>query len=100
MAPVPAVPDIPPLAQMGIPGYDVGGWHMLLPPRTRPSKSSTGSISELKSITALPETQQRFKTLGLIPIDSPAIEDLAVYVKFEIDRWGKVIRSAGIAESE
>ena len=44
MAPVPAVPDIPPLAQMGIPGYDVGGWHMLLPPRTRPSKSSTGSI--------------------------------------------------------
>ena len=69
-------------------------------PANTPKQIVNRLHSELKSITALPETQQRFKTLGLIPIDSPAIEDLAVYVKFEIDRWGKVIRSAGIAESE
>jgi tripartite-type tricarboxylate transporter receptor subunit TctC len=54
----------------------------------------------LKSITALPEIQQRFTTLGLIAIDSPSVEDLAIYVKSEIDRWGKVIRAAGIAESQ
>jgi tripartite-type tricarboxylate transporter receptor subunit TctC len=73
--------------------------HVVAPANT-PKQIVNRLHSELKSITALPETQQRFKTLGLIPIDSPAIEDLAVYVKFEIDRWGKVIRSAGIAESE
>jgi tripartite-type tricarboxylate transporter receptor subunit TctC len=56
--------------------------------------------SELKSITALPEIQQRFTTLGLIAIDSPSVEDVAIYVKSEIDRWGKVIRAAGIAESQ
>jgi tripartite-type tricarboxylate transporter receptor subunit TctC len=100
MAPVPAVPEIAPLAQMGVPGYDAGGWHMFVAPANTPKQIVNRLHSELKSITALPETQQRFKTLGLIPIDSPAIEDLAIYVKFEIDRWGKVIRSAGIAESE
>jgi len=100
MAPVPAAPDIPPLAQMGVPGYDAGGWHMFVAPANTPKQIVNRLHSELKSITALPEIQQRFKTLGLIPIDSPAIEDLAVYVKFEIDRWGKVIRSAGIAETE
>jgi tripartite-type tricarboxylate transporter receptor subunit TctC len=36
----------------------------------------------------------------LIAIDSPSVEDLQTYVKSEIDRWGKVIRAAGIAESE
>jgi tripartite-type tricarboxylate transporter receptor subunit TctC len=100
MAPVPAAPDIPPLAQMGVPGYDAGGWHMFVAPANTPNQIINRLHSELKSITALPEIQQRFRTLGLISIDSPAIEDLAVYVKFEIDRWGKVIRSAGIAESE
>jgi hypothetical protein len=38
--------------------------------------------------------------MGLIPIDSPAVDDLELYVKSEIERWGKVIRAAGIAGSE
>jgi hypothetical protein len=33
-------------------------------------------------------------------LPAPAIDDLAIYIKFEIDRWGKVIRSAGIAEAQ
>jgi len=100
MAPVPAAPEIPPLAQLGVPGYDAGGWHMFVAPAKTPKEIVNRLHAELKAITALPEIQQRFTALGLIAVDSPAIEDLAIYVKFEIDRWGKVIRSAGIAESE
>jgi tripartite-type tricarboxylate transporter receptor subunit TctC len=100
MAPVPAAPDIPPLAQAGVPGYDAGGWHMFVAPAKTPKDIVNRLHSELKSITALPEIQQRFTTLGLIAIDSPSVEDLAIYAKSEIDRWGKVIRSAGIAESQ
>jgi tripartite-type tricarboxylate transporter receptor subunit TctC len=100
MVPVPAAPEIAPLAQMGVPGYDAGGWHMFVAPANTPKTIVNRLHSELKSITALPEIQQRFTALGLIAVDSPAIEELASYVKFEIDRWGKVIRSAGIAESE
>ena len=100
MAPVPAAPDIPPLAQAGVPGYDAGGWHMFVAPAKTPKHIVNRLHSELRSITALPEIQQRFTMLGLIPIDSPAIDDLAIYIKFEIDRWSKVIRSAGIAEAQ
>jgi tripartite-type tricarboxylate transporter receptor subunit TctC len=100
MAPVSAAPEIPPLAQAGVAGYDAGGWHMFVAPANTPKQIVNRLHSELRSITALPEIQQRFKTLGLIPIDSPAIDDLAIYIKFEIDRWGKVIRSAGIAEAQ
>jgi len=100
MAPVPAAPDIPPLAQAGVPGYDAGGWHMFVAPAKTPKDTVNRLHSELKSITALPDIQQRFTTLGLIAIDSPSVEDLAIYVKSEIERWGKVIRAAGIAESQ
>jgi len=100
MAPVPAAPEIPPLAQAGVAGYDAGGWHMFVAPAKTPKQIVNRLHSELRSITALPEIQQRFTTLGLIPIDSPAIDDLAIYIKFEIDRWSKVIRSAGIAEAQ
>jgi tripartite-type tricarboxylate transporter receptor subunit TctC len=100
MAPVPAAPDIPPLAQAGVGGYDAGGWHMFVAPAKTPKDTVNRLHSELKSITALPDIQQRFTTLGLIAIDSPSVEDLAIYVKSEIDRWGKVIRAAGIAESQ
>src|SRR5262249_46964566 len=84
----------------GVPGYDAGGWHMFVAPAKTPKDIVNRLHSELKSITALPEMQQRFTTLGLIAIDSPSAEDLQIYVKSEIDRWGKVIRAAGIAESE
>jgi len=100
MAPVPAAPEIPPLAQAGVAGYDAGGWHMFVAPAKTPKQIVNRLHSELRSITALPEIQQRFKTLGLIAVDSPAIDDLAIYIKFEIDRWSKVIRSAGIAEAQ
>ena len=100
MAPVPAAPEIPPLAQAGVAGYDAGGWHMFVAPAKTPKQIVNRLHSELRSITALPEIQQRFTMLGLIPIDSPAIDDLAIYIKFEIDRWSKVIRSAGIAEAQ
>jgi len=56
--------------------------------------------SELKSITALPEIRERFTAMGLIPIDSPAVEGLQAYVNSEIVRWGRIIQQAGIAGAE
>jgi len=56
--------------------------------------------SELKSITALPEIRERFTGMGLIPIDSPAVEGLQAYVNSEIARWGRIIQQAGIAGAE
>jgi tripartite-type tricarboxylate transporter receptor subunit TctC len=53
---------------------------------------------ELRGIT--PELRERLSGMGLVPIDSPAVEQLQLYVTSEIERWGKVIRAAGIPESD
>jgi tripartite-type tricarboxylate transporter receptor subunit TctC len=100
IASVPAAPEIPPLAQGGVPGYDAGGWLMFAAPAATPKEIVAKLHSELKGITATADIQQRFTGMGLVPIDSPPVENLQRYVVSEIERWGKVIRAAGIAASQ
>ena len=97
---VPAAPEIPPLAEAGLPGYDAGGWLMFVAPANTPTEIVSKLHGELKAIAASPEIRQRFAGMGLIPIDSPPVEALQAFVQSEIVRWGKVIRAAGIAGSE
>jgi tripartite-type tricarboxylate transporter receptor subunit TctC len=96
-AAVPAAPEILPLAQVGVPGYDAGGWLMFVAPAATPKDVVAKLHSELKGIT--PDVRERLSGMGLVPIDSPPVEKLQLYVVSEIERWDKVIRAAGIAES-
>jgi tripartite-type tricarboxylate transporter receptor subunit TctC len=98
--PVPAAPELVPLAQAGVPGYDAGGWLMFAAPAATPKEIVAKLHTELKGITATPDIQQRFTGMGLVPIDSPPVENLQRYVVSEIERWGKVIRAAGIEASQ
>ena len=97
---VPAAPEIAPLAQVGVPGYEAGGWLMFVAPANTPTEIVRRLNHELKGITVLPEIRERFTSMGLIPIDSPPVDRLQAYVKSEIARWGRVIQQAGIAGSE
>ena len=97
---VPAAPEIAPLAQAGLAGYDAGGWLMFAAPAATPKEVVAKLHAEFKAITATNEIQQRFSGMGLVPIDSPPVEDLQRYVVSEIERWGKVISAAGIAASQ
>jgi tripartite-type tricarboxylate transporter receptor subunit TctC len=98
--PVPAAPELVPLAQVGVPGYDAGGWLMFTAPAATPKEIVAKLHTELKGITAASDIQQRFTGMGLVPIDSPPVESLQRYVVSEIERWGKVISAAGIAASQ
>ena len=99
-APAAAAPEILPLAQAGLPGYDAGGWVMFAAPGQTPKPILDRLHLELKAIATSPEIRQRFTTMGLTPVDSPAIADLQRFVSSEIERWGNVIRSAGLAASQ
>ena len=61
---VPAAPEIAPLAEAGVPGYDAGGWLMFVAPANTPKEIVQKLHSEMKAITATPEIQQRFTTHG------------------------------------
>ena len=71
---------------------------MFVAPANTPKDIVAKLHAELKSIA--PEVRERLSGIGLVPIDSPPVETLQFYVVSEIERWGKVIRAAGIADSE
>ena len=53
--------------------------------------------AELKAILALPDVKEAIARNGMVPMPENSVEGLQKFVKAEIDRWGKVVRDAGIA---
>lgn len=94
------IPDVPPIAEAGVPGFDAVAWLMLVAPANTRQAVVEKLHAEAKNIVAAPEVQQQFVDLGVIAISSPPPGDLARYVKSEMVRWGKVVQQAGLAGSE
>ena len=94
------MPEIPPLAEAGVPGFDAVSWLALVAPAATPPEVVDKLHAAVKQIMAEPAVQQRFVDLGNIPLVSPPPDELRRYVKSEIGRWGDVVRKAGLAGSE
>ena len=94
------LPDVPPIAEAGVPGFNAVAWLMVVAPAGTPKPIVDKLHGTLKSIAAAPDVQRRLLDLGNIPLTSPPPAELATYVKSEIGRWGKVVDQAGIAGSE
>jgi tripartite-type tricarboxylate transporter receptor subunit TctC len=92
---VASLPDVAPIAEVGVPGFEAVAWQMLVAPANTPKEIVDTLYKELKAILALPEIKQRINELGMIPVDSPPPEELARYVKTEIVRWGEVVKKSG-----
>jgi len=95
-----SAPHIPPLAEMGVPGYNAAAWQMVVAPANTPKDIILRLNSELNAAIAVPEISQKLIGLGLNPIGMGAPDDLDRFLKAEIVRWGKIVQQAGIAGSE
>jgi tripartite-type tricarboxylate transporter receptor subunit TctC len=94
------VPDVPTLAEAGLPGYEAVSWHMLVVPAGTPKEIVTRLNRELKTIMALPEVQKQITDIGLIPMEPPPVDELRHFLDAEIVRWGKLVQQVGIAGTE
>jgi tripartite-type tricarboxylate transporter receptor subunit TctC len=94
------LPDVPPIAENGVPGFDAVAWLMPVAAAAVPPAVVDKLHADLKTVVAMPETRQKFAELGVIPIDTPPVLTLQDFVKSEIGRWGKVVEHAGLAGSE
>jgi tripartite-type tricarboxylate transporter receptor subunit TctC len=95
-----AAPDIPPLAEAGLPGYDAASWMMIVAPAKTPKAIVDRLNTDLRAIATEPAVQQDLLARGLSPIVTAPPAELARYVQAEILRWGKVVEQAGIAGTE
>ncbi|QHE83658.1 Bug family tripartite tricarboxylate transporter substrate binding protein [Hydrogenophaga sp. BPS33] len=90
-----AFPEVPTIAEAGVPGYEVSAWYGLFAPagtsRAIVDKLNAEVVSALKD----PALLQRLKALGAEPAGSTP-EELQRFVRREYDKWGKVVQQAGI----
>jgi tripartite-type tricarboxylate transporter receptor subunit TctC len=95
-----AFPDIPPISEAGVPGFEVSGWFMVVAPSKTPPAVVAKLHTELKNVLATPALREQIAKLSLLPLETPSIDDMRAFVKSEIVRWGKVVDAAGIAGTE
>ncbi|MCZ8140841.1 MAG: tripartite tricarboxylate transporter substrate binding protein [Acetobacteraceae bacterium] len=88
-------PDLPTIAEAGVPGYEISTWYGIWAPARTPPAIIARLQQAVASAARNPETRARFDALGAEPVaDSP--EDYARFVRAEFDRWGKLVRDARI----
>ncbi len=90
-----AVPNVPTIAESGVPGYDVTIWYGIFAtgrtPRPILDKINAGFVQAIQS----PDVRQQLTAMGLDPVGNPSAQ-FAAAIKEEIARWEKVARNAGI----
>ena len=96
----PSAPEIAPIAESGVPGFDVAGWGMIVAPAGTPAPVVARLNAELNKVAALPDVQQQIVKLGMIPGGTAPPEKLQGFINSEIERWSKVVQQAGLAGTE
>jgi len=96
----PAAPDIPPIAEAGLPGYEASAWHMIVAPAKTPKPIVDRLNADFRAIASEPDVQKELIARGMTPLVTAPPAELARFVESEIARWGGVVDKAGIAGSE
>ena len=95
--PSPALPNIPTVAQSGVPGFEVVSWNALYAPAGTPQAVIDTLNAALRTVLADPELKKRALELGIdTKAGTPAEVDARM--KADIAKWGAVIEKAGIAK--
>jgi tripartite-type tricarboxylate transporter receptor subunit TctC len=94
------LPDIPPLDEAGVPGYDAAAWQGVIAPAQTPQPILSKLNIELNTIVAMDDVTTRMTEIGMIPVGIGSVASLQKFLQAEIVRWGKVVEAAGIAHSE
>ena len=97
---VEALPDVPPLAEVGVADFEAASWFMLVAPAKVPREIIERLNAEVRSIVDDADVRQEFSRLGLVGVRTPPPDELKRFVQSEIARWGDVVRRAGLAGSE
>ena len=89
------VPDLPSMAEAGLPGFEIIGWVALAAPAGVPGRVVSGLNAELHRILALPEIRDALIGFGLEPAPTTA-EEMSVLVASDTAKWASLTRAAGI----
>ena len=92
---VPAAPEIPTVAEAGVPGFEAGAWFALFAPAKTSRAVVQRLAAETQRILKLPDVSERLGSLGASPVGSTP-QELAAFNASEITKWRKVINDANV----
>jgi tripartite-type tricarboxylate transporter receptor subunit TctC len=95
-----AVPDVPPLAEAGIPGYNTASWHSISTAAGVPEAIVDKLAGEIRAVMSDGDVKQLLSNEGAIPQVSPPPAEFKKFVDSEIVRWGDLVQRAGILHSQ
>ncbi len=95
---LPYLPDVPTIAELGFPGYEINSWQGVLAPAGTPNDVVTKINGELVHLVNSPEVRARMAQEGADPVGSTP-DLFAERVKSEITKWTKVIKASGMPTS-
>ncbi len=91
----PALPNVPTIAEAGLPGYYAASWYGLLLPAGAPKPVLDALSKEIVAIMRVPDVREKMLAQGFEPVgDTP--EEFAKFIREELVRWEKVVKNAGI----
>jgi tripartite-type tricarboxylate transporter receptor subunit TctC len=93
-----SLPDIPTMDEAGLKGFEVSVWHALYAPKGTPKPVIDKLIAALQVSLKDGMVKQRFGDLGTEPVteDRATPEALRTYLKAEIEKWGPILKKAGV----
>ena len=95
---VASLPDVPTMDEAGLKGFEVSVWHALYAPKGTPKPVIDKLTRALQEALKDDNVKQRFAELGTEPVEQKRAtpEALREHLKAEIDRWGPIIKNAGV----
>jgi tripartite-type tricarboxylate transporter receptor subunit TctC len=91
-----AAPDVPTIAEAGVPGYEAVQWYGMVAPANTPREVITRLNREMVTILQAPDVKEKFAADGAEAAASTP-EEFGRYIRSETEKWQKVAKSAGIA---
>ena len=89
-----ALPDVPTVAESGVPGFEASAWFGLVAPAKTPAPILAKLESDVESILKMPDVQKRFDELGAEP-GAVSGADFGKFLANETTKWTKIIRESG-----
>jgi len=94
-----ALPDVPTIAELGYPGYEISSWQGIFAPAGTPKEIVGKLNAEVVQMLALPVVRQRISREGADPIGSAPAEFTERF-RDEVAKWGKVVKDSGLATAK
>ena len=93
------MPEVPPLAEADVPGFEAVSWHMVVAPANTPPDVVEKLHAAFKAVGQQKDVQEKLMSMGLIPVDTPSVPELRKFLDAEMLKWRQQVEKAGIAGS-